>query len=287
MKRLPLPQSRKQRQIILSGKAIAYILPLLFFLFSCGKSEWNSRWRAQEITVDGKQQDWDGALVFADKEKIAVGLMNDRDDLFACLVVDDREVQASIMRRGLIVWFDATGKKDKTFGIHFPLSRFSLGPPMLPRSESEEPQKDLASMPTEMEILGPGKDDRQRLPLDKARGIDLNINRDNGVLIYEIRIPLRHGADRPYAIGANPGDKIGIGLETPEFDRKEMRERMRSGMGERPRGGMSGGRPGGGFGGGGRGGGMGRPGGPGGQRPELPESLKVWTKVQLAASPAQ
>lgn len=278
MKRLPLPQSRKQRQIILSGKAIAYILPLLFFLFSCGKSEWNSRWRTQDLTVDGNRQDWEGALVPADKEKMAVGLMNDGDDLFACLVVDDREVQASIMRRGLIVWFDATGKKDKTFGIHFPLSRFSLGPPVLPRSGPEEPQRDFGSLPTEMEILGPGKDDRQRLPLDQARGIDLNINRDNGVLIYEIRIPLRHGADRPYAIGANPGDKIGIGLETPEFDRKEMRERMRSGMG--------GGRPGGGFGGGGRGG-MGRPGGPGGQRPGLPESLKIWTKVQLAASPAQ
>ncbi len=260
------------------GKAIAYILSLLF-LFSCGKSEWNSRWRTQEITVDGNQQDWEGALVFAENEKIAVGLMNDGDDLFACLVVDDREMQASIMRRGLIVWLDAAGKKDKTFGIHFPLSRFSLRPPMRPRSEPEEPQMDLVSMPNELEILGPGKDDRQRLPLDQARGIALNINRDNGVLIYEIKIPLRHGADRPYVIGANPGDKIGIGLETPEFDRKEIRERMRSGMG--------GGRPGGGFGGGGRGGGMGRPGGPGGQRPGLPESLKVWTKVQLAALPAQ
>lgn len=281
MKILPLYKSRKQRQIVLSGKIIAYVMSLLF-LFGCGKAEWSSRWRTQEITVDGNQHDWEGALVPADKEKMAVGLMNDGDNLFACLVVDDRERQTSIMRRGLIVWFDAAGKKDKTFGIHFPLSRFSAGPPMMPQSMSEEPQRDFTSRLTELEILGPGKDERQRLPLDQAQGIDLNINRDNGVLVYEIKIPLRHGEERPYAIGAVAGDKIGIGLETPEFDRKEMRDRMRSGMGGRPRGG----RPGGGL-GGGRGGGMGRPGGPGGQRPAMPETLKIWVKVQLATSPSE
>lgn len=88
MKRLPLPQSRKQRQIILSGKAIAYILPLLFFLFSCKKVDKWVATAAQHPFVQGTTEP-------------------EFDEAFSRLLRKDPEVLAVMTSRQLIGSHDA------------------------------------------------------------------------------------------------------------------------------------------------------------------------------------
>jgi hypothetical protein len=127
---------------------------------------------------------------------------------------------------------------------------------------------------SELEILGPDEDDRFRLGVMGARGIEVDAAISSGTLVYELKVPLKTSERYEFAIGAEAGGVVGVGLETGEFDREMMRERM---GGSRPPGGMGGRR-----GGGGRGGSRG--GGFGGGRPEMPEPLNVWATVQLATS---
>jgi hypothetical protein len=90
-----------------------------------------------------------------------------------------------------------------------------------------------------------------------------------------MKMPLRESPDASLAVGLEEQESFSIGLVTPEFDRSSMMNR---------RGGMMGG--GGGRGGkggfGGRGGGRG--GGPGRSRPQMPEPIDVWVKIELAPS---
>ena len=152
---------------------------------------------------------------------------------------------------------------------------------------------------TSIEVLGASKDDKRRFELAYARtiGLDVAARMAEGVLVYELRVPLSVTEAQPYGVKSSPGATIGLGIETAELARPEGR----GGGGGRGRGGMGGGPPGGG--GGGMGGGMGgggmtgggggQPGGmgggpPGGGREGMREMkpIKVWTVVQLAKPPA-
>ena len=152
---------------------------------------------------------------------------------------------------------------------------------------------------TSIEVLGASKDDKRRFELAYARtiGLDVAARAAEGVLVYELRVPLTVTEAQPYGAKSSAGATIGLGIETAQLPRP-------GGRGEEGgRGGMGGGPPGGGGGGGGMGGGMGgggrtgsgggQPGGmgggpPGGGREGMRElkPIKVWTVVQLAKPPA-
>jgi len=148
-----------------------------------------------------------------------------------------------------------------------------------------------------IEVIGPGKDDRRRLELAFAKtlGLDVASRMSEGVLVYEIRVPLSASEGQPYAVRSTPGGTIGLGIETGQMPRPGGRGDKGGGrgggMGGGPPGGGGGGPPGGGGmgGGGGRGGG-GMGGGPpgggreGGMREMKP--VKTWVVVHLATPPA-
>ena len=125
------------------------------------------------------------------------------------------------------------------------------------------------------------------MPIAAAGDLLLRASYSAGRLVYELRVPLIHGPHAPYALGVYPGDEIGVGFETVEFNRARMRPEG-GGFG----GGM--GRGGRGFGGGlgGRGGGLGGRGPGGGDRGARPggagmgDPFKFWMKLRLSASPA-
>jgi hypothetical protein len=118
----------------------------------------------------------------------------------------------------------------------------------------------------ELEILGPGKDESVRMPIDEAKGINVTVKLSSGTLVYELKIPLSQDEQNPYAIGAKAGSSIGTMLETPKINRSNMRRGMAGGM----------------SGGGGRGGMGGMPGG--GMRFKMPGPLKIKAIVQLASA---
>ncbi len=249
-----------------------------FFLAGCGTFKLKSKWLDREITVDGQSDDWLGAMMYMEEKNIPIGLFNDENFLYICMLAEDQFVRNQVMRQGVMLWFDPSGGKKETFGIKFPIGMQAGDVQMGRRGGEQDPErfpKARRRSMTELEIFVPGKDESLRMPKEDAKGIDIDVKGLSGMLVYELKVPLTHSEEHPYAIGAKAGSSIGIRLETLKMSRQRMGGRG-GGMGGK--GGMGGGR--GGM--GGRGGGMGGGMRGGGMRPQMPKPLKVQAVVQLA-----
>jgi len=236
----------------------------------------NSLPPVKEIKIDGKTEDWLGALSIIEDGSISVGFRNDRESLYVCLMVEEESLQAQIMGQGLTLWFDPRGGTAKALGIRYPLG-------MAPGKMSEEPRGEPGPPPSEdlpeealsaLEIIRSQKEAPQKMEIAEVRGIEIIAVPSRGLFVYELKIPLFQTESQLIAVGAQPGQTIGIGFETPKPDRGRMP------------GPPSGGMPGGGGGrppmGGSRG--AGRGGGPGGgMMDEMPRGLRVWTLVHLSS----
>jgi len=266
-----------------------YILLLSVVLFLLLSSllwskdrNFDSLWTKSEMVIDGKESEWSGSIYYLEDQKIGLGLQNDTSNLYILIKATDRFRQLQIMRTGLTIWIDAAGKDKKSLGIHYPIGMQEYGIPDVkanPNTEFASEQKNrFAEMLREIEVLGPEKNDRNRIGRANNFGIEAALSDTLGVMIYELKIPLKSTSQNPYAISSNPGSSISVGLEGSKFNREMMGNRMRM------RGGMPGGE-----------GGM-RPGDmmPGeGQPPEstsagrrergkMLEPIDIWAKVSLA-----
>jgi hypothetical protein len=247
----------------------AIMLPLLALAaMGCSSSqEIVSRWGDR-----GSPERWSDSTVYLSDQHVAVGVRNDAEYLYLTLVVPDRSRQRQLFGRGMTVWFDYKGGEDRRFGVRYPIG-FGAMPmeerPMDGRGAGDDRWREFRSdssftipeqLPSEMEIYGPMKGERQRVTTAEGRGVEVTIEERNGTLYYRMQVPLRDNGPHLYAIGTQPGATIGVGIENGVP------------RGEAMRGGRSGGR-----GGGGR---MGPPGGfGGGQRLE---PMNFWTKVKLS-----
>ncbi len=264
---------------IISGRMVAISSILLLFTFllnGCGngKLELNSDWRDREITIDGKNADWLGAMLFFEEDNVSVGLLNDENFFYICMIAEDQFIRAQVMMQGFTLWFDPDGGKKKTFGIKYPLGMRASDLPMgMMRDEQarERPREVPRKPMNELEILGSGKDEVKKMLIEEAKGIDINIEFSSGMLVYELKVPLIQSELHPYAVGAVAGSSVGLGLETAKIGRPDMRSGMSGGREEiSPPGRMRGG--------------VGGRGMPGGRRPRMPRPLKIWAVVQLASN---
>jgi hypothetical protein len=248
------------------------------------------------ITIDGNFDDWTGnagSLEPFGKDPLSIQVLNDGTFLYLRLSASDPGVRSQIVRRGLTIWFDPKGGTKKTFGIRYPVIEDPGGddgregyrgiggygghrrPARGEGGSNGATADDSDQPPDRVDIVGPGKDDEVSLTREHLQGVDVAFTPVQGVLQYELKVPLATSADMPYAIAAVPGVAIGLGLETPKSAQRSF--------GGEPGGGFGGGGMGGGFGGPGgfgRGGGMGgRHGGGTGYQP--PKPLKTWGTLTL------
>lgn len=255
------------------------IVFLSFFMhISCSTLELESTWKDRDITLDGKGGDWLGAKYYFEDLAISVGLINDGQHLYVSMMTENPMIRTQIMRKGLTVWLDPKGGKNKTFGIKYPLGRQDSGqeeeqfnPQMMDEINREEMMQKLQESMTELEVLGPNEEVLGKMDIEDAKGIEVKMRNAGGTFVYELKVPLTSSEEYPYAVGVKAGDVIGVGFLSPKLQMQRPRG-MRGG----------GGMPGGGGGMGGRGG-MGGMDGRGGMGRQMPQQLKIWAKVQLAA----
>ena len=252
----------------------------LFFLTGCGSIDLKSRWRDREITIDGKNTEWRYLNVLDDKET-SVGVLNDDDFIYLIFITTNRNVHNQVMRRGLTIWFDNDGGKDEKFGVHYPIGFGGIrsaqdGGPEID-NEGQNLRKENST--DELEIIGPKKEDRHRMTLAETGGIEARYTTTNGVLVYEMKVPLLENSSHPFGIGTKSGVRIGVGAVTL-VDRPSERPPQSIGESGGERGEGAGGRSGAGM--GGRGGGGRRGGGGKRESSGSAEPFKMWAKVQLA-----
>jgi len=239
--------------------------------------------RTKEIKVDGKTDDWLGSLSIIEDGNVSVGFLNDRENLYVCLLLEEDFLQGQVMRQGLTVWFDPKGGKEKSLGLRYPLGRPLGEKGEGPRGEPGPPPSEGSpeEVMSALEIIRSPKGEPQKMEISDIPGIEISVAPTRGLFVYELKIPLTQTESNLVALGAPPGQTVGIGFEIPKLDRGQMSGRPAEGMpgggGRPPMGGVPG------AGGGGRPGGM-RGGGPGGGMMEqMPEGLKVWTLVRLSS----
>lgn len=263
------------------------LLPIL----SCGGVTLESRSRDRVITVDGNSDEWRDSLTYIKEADIAVGMFNDRHDLYLCVTSRNRELNLQAMNMGLTVWFSPGGGKERTFGVEYPLME-DLVESRAAGARHGETTAPGGSGPSlsRLAVRGPARDERQPMAAADAPGIEARAASLGGAFVYELRVPLEQNEQHPYGIGAEPGQVIGILLETTDVKAMAAQRAAQGG----PRSGAGGGR-GGGI-GGGRGGGGGRRGGSGGRgsgggasqggespgKTDIPEPLRVRVRVRLA-----
>lgn len=271
--------------------------------FAADQLHLESAWRAEAPVIDGKVADWASPLVSLGQAPVSLGVANDGQFLYLALAASDPAARLMLGAAGFTVWTDPAGKDKKAFGITIPAVIVGLrGMRGRGADERQEgpggPGGPAIGAITSIEVLGPGKDDKRRFELTYARtiGIDAAVRMAEGVLVYELRVPLIVSESQPYGVRSAPGATIGLGIETNQMPRPEGRGAQGGGInpliGGPPGGGgggSGGGPPGGGTGGGMAGGmsggyrsGMGGP--PGGGREGMRElkPIKVWTTVRLA-----
>ncbi len=262
-------------------------------LVASDKPRFESSPRLEPVTIDGKFDDWPGNLEpFADKP-LSLQFQNDGEFLYVRFSTSDPAARMQIVRQGLTVWFDPAGGTKKHFGVRYPVvDRGQYGESQgrggyggyggRNRGGGDRPSGTPDDQPTEtsptdrVDVLGPGKDDARELTRDHLPGIDVALRTEQGVLQYELKVPLLKTAEHPMAIEAQAGKPVGFGFDTPK---------RQQGM-DYGRGGGMGGYGGGGMGGGMRGrggmhGGMGR-GGEGPRNSDVSKSLNGWGTVSLA-----
>ena len=215
-----------------------------------------SAWSAEAPTIDGKLVEWSSPLVTLDSTAVSLGVRNDGQFLYVALASSDQAARTMLGAAGFTVWMDSTGKEKKSFGITVP-PVMAGGPGMRgrgpggdqqgmpPAEPSQEagpgsPKGPVIGTITSIEVLGPGKDDKRRLELAYARtiGLDVAARMAEGVLVYELRVPLPVSEGQPYGVKSAPGATIGLGIETAKLQPPGGRgeEGGRGGMGGAPAG---------------------------------------------------
>jgi hypothetical protein len=253
-------------------------------------------WKDRDLVIDGRNSDWQGALGYLNDPPVMLGFLNDDNAIYVCLATNLPAIREGMLRRGVTVWIDPKGGKRKTLGIRLAPSAPPGGPGDGPRGGLAEgaeertggppapPQgafePDESAPPARLMVRLPGRD--EWTPVEGgAGGIEAAVEDSNGLVVFEMTVPLKGGLEAPVTLGAGPGAAISMSFETPKPERP--RGRPEGPGGDRTgRGGI-------------RGGINGPPGdefgGPGGFGPGMEdplksaEGLKLRVEMKLAVKP--
>ncbi len=288
------------------------LLVSLILNTGCNSEKIHSQWPTQSIQIDGSADDWNGLpKYYFEDAGVSLGVSNDADNAYLIFRFTNPKWLMSIAKRGITVWLDGTGKKKKNFSITYsgkiPFDSFTAETSTFRTNLAQEQQQRLmmlqAQTTNDILVFDATEGVEKSIPPDGMHGLSASLGSADGVFTYEFAIPLHKNDTTPFAISAEPGKKIYIGLEFGQMDEDEiqqMRAHMKNGRGHgggRSPGGMgqpgSSGPPEGMGRGGGKGppGGMGRGGGGrGGADPEemmkkMKEGEKIWVKTYLALPP--
>jgi hypothetical protein len=206
-----------------------------------GKLEIDSQPTGAAVQVDGNLAEWQDTMTFIKSERLYLGVANDDEHVYLAMQSRDTDVNRAVVMSGLIVKLDTGGRE--TLGIEYPAGLATSGGSgsrNRPRSQQEVAERFRASLGV-FTVTGPGKKDRETLPVDDGRGIEVACDVGAGGFVYELKVPLRRTEVHPYAVGAGLRDALRVTVDTPQVNVAAMREQVDAGRSaDRSRGGMGG-----------------------------------------------
>jgi len=257
-------------------------------------------WQETPIVIDGKSDDWPSPYPLYDsKSLIGYSTSNDKDYLYITLETGDEYVQTKILKQGLTVWIDTSGKKEQEIAIHFPMQDEN-DPLTTPSDKGDHNSSQQGQSKDLTQKIKRGLSDAIQLTLEgftdckggflvkekNACGISVQVGIDEyKELIWEAAVPFSAIYGKAHLDKKMDGRPISVGFYVKGFKKPatDKENGNGSGMGSGGGGGMGGGGMGGrggGRGGGGRGGGS-RSSGVSSPRDQLFESTRTWKQFGL------
>jgi len=233
----------------------ALILLTSFLFMECENKTIQSNWIETSIIIDGDSDDWpEQHLEYFEERKLVAGVINDQNNVYLLFRINDRVLARRSLLTTITVWFDATNRKKKDFGISYP--GYSLDIDLeseKPTAEdlrggfweslTEEQKERLRKKRTEMHgmirVIEKFGDKDELIPPGGEKGPAVGYSYEkSGIHTYELRIPFNGTAGNRFGINVDPGDRITLGFELGKGASDNLR-RM-TGVG-RPGGGWRGG----------------------------------------------
>jgi hypothetical protein len=235
MTRIPIDTGSSRRA---AGAAfalfVALSLPVVLPAAGAKDIVFKTGWKDRDIVIDGRNDEWQGALGYLGDPVVALGFLNDASGLYVCIATNVPALSKGLLQRGMTVWIDPKGGKKKTLGIRLaptappggPGDRPQDGPPEGGKDRPLEPPApgqgigpgDRPGSPVRLMVRLPGREDWMPVAA-AAGGIEAAIEESNGLAVFEMALPLTEGPGVPVALGARPGAAIAMSFETPRPER--------------------------------------------------------------------
>ncbi len=230
---------------------VIFIASIIFVVNGCSSThQIISRWKSDDLIIDGDYSDWQNKLEYIKDENASVGFQNDKDYMYLCLIVDEPMKAIQMLRAGFIVWF-IPDDESKIIGLKFPLGITNIG---FDRQERRNFDKNderrniknilerLLEKEKDFEIVDKSKYPLWMYPLENDKGIKIKISEKANKLVYELQIPISKKEGNDFYIPVKAAENLKITFETLvlEFS-SERRENVRNipqGGFQRPSGGM-------------------------------------------------
>jgi hypothetical protein len=207
---------------------IFFVLPLL--VMGCGDQEIKSHWSNGNIKINGNQEDWGNRIIFFKDENIGIGIQNDSNNVYICLVTSNRAHVMRALRNGLTIWIDPQNK-NRTYGIKYPIGMSNDMMFNYQQNQNGDYQ-DMGSMMkkyesslNEFELVNKDGELLSAIPVKNDYGIELKVNLTRDQLVYELKIPLDHSINKGFFVNTTPGSHIRLGFEEGKFDRSQIQQR--------------------------------------------------------------
>ena len=228
-----------------------------------------SAWAPAPAKVDGTADTWSALLRPLGDRPMVIGVQNDADFLYLCFKTSNHKLKKQLTTTGLTVWANGTGKANtnKGFGVRYPLgggqgSKQREGGEPAPTPAEEGSRPAVVEPPSEFELIGPTTEDRRRVELGGDEPVAAALGDDSGVMVLQLRLPLKSSDAHPLAAGAAPGTPIALRLVT-EVPKQSEGKRWADRVGRH-----------------------GRDDGRREDVPEMPSPFSLWLQVTLATPPA-
>ena len=235
-------------------KALA--LCSILFCAACAKTTISdSVWQKPKLDIDESRRYWNDSLEYNAENRIMYGFKNDSSNLYITMRVLDNDVQKTILRLGMTVWIDTSGRKKDRVGINYPLgfknapvgiqesARADLrkaDPDEERKNDHKRAQRYLNQM-IEMELIGLSPEPVRTL-IKSQIGISVRAFFDSaGVMNYHVIVPFKALQYKLHAdvLGKKP-HYISIGFETGKTENRLDASQGGSQPGAMGNGGMGG-----------------------------------------------
>lgn len=202
-------------------------------------------WQATPIAIDGDTKDWPSPYPNYDaKARVAYATSNDGHNLYVTMQTGDEQTQMKILKQGMIMSIDTTGKKEPVLSINYPLPNDNEPLDMMSMPDARRDSKTYANKKMEKNISRLAKEANQ-YTLEGFRncnggyvitqtttcGVKVMMKIDEyKELVWEAIIPLKAIYNRDSITAADAGKPISVCFTVNKFKQPSTKAENNSGM---------------------------------------------------------